>query len=692
MSEKITARHLARPAMLYIRQSTAHQLVHNEESRRLQYAMADRLRSLGWREVQIVDDDLGKSAAGMVDRPGFQRLVSQVSLGKIGAVGARELSRLARNNVDWQRLMEVCRYVDTLLVDHDAVYDVRHANDRLLLGLKGNLNEYELDLLRVRAFEARLEKARRGEYYARVAVGYRKAPEGALEKHPDARVQHTIRLVFEKVLEFGSARQVLLWMRAHGLEVPVNRTDRGDLVWKGVSYAWLHMVLTNPIYAGAYAYRRTMAVATLRADGTRQRRVIPRPAGDAAVVLLPDHHEGYIDRATFDRIQTLMSRNSQSRWRPGPGAPRVGPALLAGLLRCRRCGARLVVNYSGTAVRVHRYECSRAHASRGEARCINFSGLDVDARLAELALEVVQPGALEAAQQLVREEGARQDALREALELELQAARYTAERAQRQYDAVEPENRLVAEELERRWNAALERVRESERRLEPARPEPACPPLDPARLAALAADVARVWHDPASDVRLKKRILRTLIEEIVVDVDEHDILLVVHWKGGIHTEVAVRRRRRGNNRGQTPADVTEAVRLLARVSSDDHIARALNASGIPTARGNPWTRELVRSLRSSHAIPVCTREGDAEWLTLAGAAQLVGVAELTLKRAIERGVVAALRPVSRGPWIISKAALLRPSVLRHITKKPRAQSGEPAVPNSQQLTLVIPRL
>ena len=227
MSEKITARHLARPAMLYIRQSTAHQLVHNEESRRLQYAMADRLRSLGWREVQIVDDDLGKSAAGMVDRPGFQRLVSQVSLGKIGAVGARELSRLARNNVDWQRLMEVCRYVDTLLVDHDAVYDVRHANDRLLLGLKGNLNEYELDLLRVRAFEARLEKARRGDYYARVAVGYCKTAEGGLEKHPDARVQHAIGLVFEKVLELGSARQVMLWMREHGLEVPVNRTDRG---------------------------------------------------------------------------------------------------------------------------------------------------------------------------------------------------------------------------------------------------------------------------------------------------------------------------------------------------------------------------------------------------------------------------------------------------------------------------------
>ena len=692
MSEKITARHLARRAMLYIRQSTPQQLLHNEESRRLQYAMADRLRRLGWRDVELVDEDLGKSAAGTVERTGFQRLVSEVSLGKVGAVGARELSRLARNSLDWQRLMEVCRYVDTLLVDHDAVYDVRHANDRLLLGLKGNLNEYELDLLRLRAFEARLEKARRGDYYARVAVGYCKTAVGGLEKHPDARVQHAIRLVFEKMLELGSARQLLLWMREHGLAVPVNGTDRGEIVWKAVSYGWIHMVLTNPVYAGAYVYGRTVTVATLTEQGARQRRVVARPAGDAAVILLPDRHEGYIDPATFDRIQTLMTRNSQSRWRPGPGAARVGQALLAGLLRCRRCGARLVVNYGGTAVRVHRYECSRANASRGEARCINFSGLDVDARLEELALEVVQPGALEAADQLARQHAAEQDQLLGTLQLELQAARYAAERAQRQYDAVEPENRLVVDELERRWNAALARVQAIEGRLEQARPEAERPPVDTARLASLAADVARVWHGPATDVRLKKRILRTLIEEIVADVNERDVLLVVHWQGGIHTEVTVRRRRRGENRRQTSADVTEAVRVLARVSADEHIARALNASGITTARGNPWTRELVRSFRSSHQIPVYARAGDEAWVTLVRAAQLVGVAELTLKRAIERGVVAALRPVARGPWVLSKAALLRPQVLQRITKKPRPQSGAPAAPNSKQLTLVIPRL
>lgn len=234
-------------------------------------------------------------------------------------------------------------------------------------------------------------------------------------------------------------------------------------------------------------------------------------------------------------------------------------------------------------------------------------------------------------------------------------------------------------------------MRELENRLAQARAERACPPVDRARLASLAADVPRVWHDPGTDVRLKKRILRTLIEEIVVDVDEHDVLLVVHWKGGIHTEVTVRRRRRGENRAQSSADVTEAVRVLARVSSDDQIARALNASGLVTARGNQWTRELVRTFRSTHRIPVHSGAGDEEWVTLARAAQLVGVAELTLKRAIERGVVTALRPVPRGPWVLSKAALLRPQVLQRITKKPRPQSGAPAAPNSKQLTLVIPR-
>jgi DNA invertase Pin-like site-specific DNA recombinase len=688
MSEKIEARHLARRAILYVRQSTQHQLQHNEESRRLQYAMVDRLRALGWSDIETIDEDLGKSAAGTVVRSGFQRLVSEVSLAKVGAIGARELSRFARNSVDWQRLMEVCRYVDTLLIDHEAIYDLRKSNDRLLLGLKGNLNEYELDLLRLRALEARTEKARRGEYYGKVAVGYRKTREGGIEKHPDARVQHVIRVIFAKMLELGSARQVLLWMREHRIEVPVNRNDQGDLAWKSPVYGRLLMILTNPIYAGSYAYGRTVQIQTLDENGSPRRSVKRRELKDASV-LLHDRHEGYIDREVFERIQAMITRNSQIHGRPGPGAARVGAALLAGLLRCRRCGEKLVVNYGGSSVRFHRYECSRANTERGEARCINFSGLDVDARVSELVLEVVQPAAIEVSAKLARDNESQRDAAVEALLLELKAARYAAERAERQYDAAEPENRLVSAELERRWNVALERMRTVETRLAEVRAAtPAV--VDVTRFAALGNDLARIWDSSTSDIRLKKRIVRTLIEQIAVDTTEREVSLVVHWKGGVHTEVVVTRRRRGQNRVHTPPETVEAIRWLARVCSDEQIARALNMSDIKTSRGNLWTSTLVRSFRSGHQIAVHSAD-DETWITLSRAAKLVGVADLTLKRAVKRAAVTALRPVARGPWIVEKAHLLRPDVLERITKKPRPRAGKRAAPTSNQLTLMIPR-
>lgn len=689
MSDKIQARHLARRAVVYVRQSSLHQLQHNEESRRLQYAMRDRLRALGWRDVETIDEDLGKSASGSVERSGFQRMVSDVSLGRVGAIGARELSRLARNSMDWQKLMEVCRYVDTLLVDHDAVYDGRNGNDRLLLGMKGNLNEYELELLRVRALEARTAKARRGEYYGKIAVGYRKMHEGGIEKHPDARVQHSVKLVFEKMLELGSARQILLWMREHRLEVPVNRNDRGEVLWKTPSYGWVHMILTNPIYAGSYVYGRTVQVTTMSKDGSFRRAVARRALKDASV-LLHDRHDGYIDRGVFERIQTMMTENSQTHRRPGPGAARVGPALLVGLLRCRRCGEKLVVNYGGTSVRVHRYECSRANIDRGQARCINFSGLDVDARVSELVLQVVEPAAIEAAANLATEDASHRDAANDALRLELKAARYAAERAERQYDAAEPENRLVVDELERRWNMSLERVRALEGRIHDTLAAEPSAPVDTTRFAALAADLACIWHTPTTDVRLKKRVVRTLVESITVDITEREVLLAVHWKGGVHTELVVQRRRRGENRVHTVPETAEAIRLLARVCPDELIARAMNASGIQTARDNLWTSTLVRSFRSSHRIPVYNADDEA-WLTLAGAAKLAGIADLTLKRAIQRGVVSALRPVPRGPWILERSELLNADVLVRLTKNPRPRPGQPAAQASAQLNLKIPQ-
>jgi hypothetical protein len=585
--------------------------------------------------------------------------------------------------------MEVCRYVSTLLVDADAIYDIRNSNDRLLLGLKGNLNEYELDLLRLRALEARTEKARRGEYYAKIAVGYRKASDGSIEKTPDARVQHALRLAFEKMLELGSGRQVLLWMREHCVDVPVNRNDRGDVLWKPASYTWLHMVLTNPVYAGCYAYGRTTQVTALDDDGTfRQYR--RRKELKEASVLLHRHHDGYIEPEVFERIQAMITGNSQMHRRPGPGAARIGSALLAGVLRCRRCGNKLVVNYSGSKTRFHRYECNRDNAERGEARCINFSGLDADTRVTELVLEVIRPAAVELSAKVAREGVAQHDHAVEALRLELKSARYAAERAERQYDAAEPENRLVVDELERRWNAALERVHVLDERLARTRAPTPNTAVDMARFSTLATDVFRLWHDPSADIRLKKRIVRTLVEEVIVDTTEREISLVVHWKGGTHSEVVVGRRRRGQNRTNTKPDTIEAIRLLARVCPDESIARALNASGIVTARGNVWTSTLVRSFRSGHQIAPHS-PADQTWITLALAAKLAGVADLTLKRAVARGVVTAVQPLARGPWILEKAQLMRPEVLQRITKKPRAHPGDPAAPPPAQLNLIIPR-
>jgi len=689
MSEKIQPRHLGRRAIVYVRQSSAQQVQNNEESRRMQYAMADRLRALGWRDVETIDEDLGKSAAGKTERTGFQRLVTSVSLGEVGAICARELSRFARNSVDWQKLMGVCRFVDTLLIDHDAIYDLRHGNDLLLLGMKGSLNEYELELLRVRGLEAKNEKARRGEYYGKVAAGYRKTQDGGIEKHPDARVQHAIRNAFEKMFELGSARQVLLWLSEHHLEVPVRRNDCGDVLWKEPSATWLYRVLTNPIYAGSYVYGRTTQVTTVNEDGSFQRAAKRKALKDASV-LIHDHHDGYIGRDDFERIQVMLTKNSQLHARPGPGAARVGVALASGLLRCRRCGAKLIVNYGGSSTRVHRYECSRANLDHGDARCINFSGLDVDARLSELVLRVVEPAGIAASVKLANEDGSKSDAALEALRLELKAASYSADRAQSQYDAVDPKNRLVADELERRWNNALERVHELELRIDETK-RVTQGRIDSSRFAKLGSDVARVWSSPSTDVRLKKRIVRAVIEEIVVDTTDSEICLVVHWKGGVHTEVSLPRRRRGQNRTHTAPLTIESVKLLARVCSDEQIARVLNASEIKTARGNVWTSTLVRSFRSAHSIAVYARDTESEWLNLKQAAKLASVAEATLKLAIERGVVPALRPVSSGPWIIERAELLRPDVLHRVAKKLRPRPGEPAAATPSQLNLIIPR-
>lgn len=692
MSEKLTAHHLERRALIYVRQSSHQQLVHNLESRRLQYEMEQRVRDLGWLETEVIDEDQGRSAATTTGRTGFQRMVAEVCLGKVGAVAALEVSRFARNNRDWHQMIEMCSMVDTLLIDHETIYDPRRPNDRLLLGLKGSMSEYELDLLRQRSLEARWAKARRGELVIQAPVGFVKTSDQRLEKDPDLRVQHLIELIFAKFFELGSARRVATWLIEHRVEVPARRNGaKGwETRWRRPAYRNVISILKEPTYAGAYAYGRTESRTQVK-NGALHKTVVRKPL-EEWTVLIPEHHDGYITWEQFQRIQKILEANvSDFRASRRQGAPRRGPALLAGLLRCRHCGRKLMVAYSGKNASVPRYQCHRGRLDNMEEKCISFGGTSADDAVSKEILQVVRPGAVEAAALALTQEAEHRDQGLETLELALQEARYAMERARRQYDASDPENRLVTAELERRWNAAMQKVYELEAKSEQERSRKPMTRPDSAALGGMDADLEAVWHSPEAEVRLKKRILRALIEEVVVEVDEDrsEVELVIHWKGGQHSVRRIPRRRRGQGGPRTSADVVEAIRQLAYLCKDKVIAGYLNRNGLKTAHGNRWSSMAVTSLRSKRKIPVYCAEAQrtAGWMNLTQAAGHLGIASRTLRRVVEQGEIQALHPLQHGPWIFRRADLDDPTFRRHLEERLRGQLP-PAGPDPRQLDLI----
>ena len=677
---KITTEHLSRSAYLYIRQSTADQLTQNQESQRRQYGLADRARQLGWTAVEVIDDDLGRSGGGTA-RPGFERLLAAICEARVGAVLAIEASRLARNGRDWHTLIEFCGLVGTLIVDEDGIYDPRHPNDRLLLGMKGTMSELELSLFRQRSQEALKQKARRGALILGVAAGYVRVGRDRIEKNPDQRVQEALQLVFAKFAEFHSIRQVHIWLRDEGIELPAKSRDgeaRG-VVWRLPAYNVVHNILTNPIYAGAYAFGRTTSKVSVERGRKHIRRGVHRPMAEWDV-LIRDHHTSYITWQEFERNQGVIANNATGKGSAVVrGAVRRGELLLPGLLRCGHCGRKLHASYSG---KLGRYSCYGARMNHGTARCISISGLSIDGAVSAEVLRILKPLGMEAAVKAVDAQTSRTSAAQRQLELSLQQARYEAAHARRQYDAVDPANRLVAAELERRWNDALQAVRRTEAEIASivvATP----PPLgerERQQLMRLGADLELAWSHPAATAATRKRIMRTALNEIVVRKEGLLINMILHWKGGDHTALQVTLRLNAAGRHHWPAaeDTVALVRELARLMPDRQIARLLNRSGKSTGYGNGWTEQRVRGFRNHHDIAVYR---DGEWaergeMTLDVAAQTIGVAKMTALRMIRRGDLKGRQACKGAPWVIKADDMA--------AFETRSTSTDPVTPNPAQ--------
>jgi len=671
MSRKITAEHLSRPAYVYIRQSSMDQVRHNLESQRRQYQLAEKAEDMGWNEVLVIDEDQGRSGASAVDRTGFQRLVADVSLRRCGAVFSLEASRLARNNSDWYRLLDLCSLTETLIVDSEAVYDPRLSNDRLLLGLKGAMSEAELGLIYQRAQQGILSKAKRGELYTSVAIGYVKTRDDRLEKDPNQRVQESIQGVFDKFNEAGSVRQTLLWYRQERVRLPAQSYHQwgNETIWKLPVYNTILKFIKNPIYAGAYVWGRTQTETCVENGEAKKYAGVRKPRKEW-LVLIRDHHDGYVDWQAYERNQKTVEDNTQMRGAKVAGAIRSGKSLIAGLLRCGHCGRRLHVAYSGSKGQVPRYQCRGAAVNHGTGLCISFGGLRVDRAIENEILRVVAPvavkGALLAVEQSENETGQRE----RLLERELEQLQYEAERTYRQYNAVDPANRLVADNLERKWNAALEQLQAVEIPLKELKNQAArnvAP--DRKELLQLAEVFPEVWKDPATDMKTKKRIVRLLVEEIVASIDENHpkVHLIIHWKGGKHTSLRVKKNKTGSHRFCTHKDVVELVRELARQVPDQEIVRILNRLGQKTGRGLSWNESRIRSLRNYHKIEVFSEKDRARGLcNLKQAAQILGISPMSVHRFIKKGILPAGQTVPFAPWQIQKADLILKAVQKAV--------------------------
>jgi DNA invertase Pin-like site-specific DNA recombinase len=671
------------------------------ESARRQYALVEWAATLGWTPDRIltVDEDQAKSGTVPFTRTGFGRLVTAVGRGEVGIVIGLEASRLARNSPDWAHLFYLCRWTDTLIADEHGLYDLSLANDRMVVGLRGQVSELELDNTIHRMIEARWSKARRGELVTVPPAGYERDDTDRLVMAPDEAVAHAFHTVFQKFDELGSARQVMVWWRAQGLAFPVRRLKLRShpVIWVPPTYRIILETLHHPIYAGAYVYGRRQTVREIDPDDPRRLR-LRQKFRKAWPVLIKGHHPGYISFEHYLKNQERIRGNvMMAGQHPDPGGPaREGPALLQGLARCGHCGRRMTVSYGGRrsrqANRTMQYRCYATRRELAGPDCQLVGGKRIDQAVVEAFLDATRPAGIEAAQRAAAETERQHEASSRYWELQIERARYEAERAERQFHAVEPENRLVGREVERRWNARLADLEAVRAKAQAAREEPvAFTEPEREQAARLGENLEAVWNAPTTTHRDRKRLLRCVIEEVQLSTRAECFGVRIVWKGGAVTDREVRRIRSGKANA-TSEDTIELVRKLATEFDDAQIARILNRQGRRTGRGNPFTKARIHSLRGRHRIPACPRpepkdprEGP---FTADEAAAELGVNMHTVHRWLRDGLLAGRQATPGAPWRI----LLTEEVRRRLSGGDAPPDWVGLTEAARQLGLTKPRV
>ena len=685
-SEKIQPHHRDRLAIVYVRQSTLQQVQRHQESTRLQYALTDRAHALGWSEqrIEVIDEDLGKSGTSAEGRPGFQRLVAEVGLDHVGIVLGVDMSRLSRSNRDWHQLLETCAMFGTLIGDPDGVYDPSQYNDRLLLGLKGTMSEAELHLIKQRMLAGKRAKAERGELGMQVPMGYTRRLSGEIIKDPDEQAQATIELVFDQFDRHGTINGVLRYLVEHRIEMPrrvAGGERKGELQWCRPNRVTLSNLLHNPAYAGAYVYGRRPTDPKRKKPGRPSTgKLVARP--EQWQVLIKDHFAAYIDWSRFERNLEQLRLNAQSAL----GAPRRGPSLLSGLLVCGRCGLSMSTQYTNNGHQL-RYTCSRAAIDYGEELCQSLSGAPLDDKLGELVLRALEPAALEVSLRVAEEAQADRQKLHRHWNKRLERARIDVDRAFRQYDAVEPENRLVARTLEKQWEAALgaeETLKVEHERFLVEQPET----LDATEREAirrLATDVPALWRAASTTAADRQAIIRQLVDRVIVTVqgESEKVDVAVHWFGGHGTAATVIRPvARLDQLSYFPSLLERVSELYHEGHSSKTIAEQLNGEGWrPPKRRETFNASMTSALLQRQGLLAASGRVRSDFkrrgreMTLGELALELDMPSPTVYSWLRKGHLMARRDrtSSRPRWLVkaTKAELERLRSLREAAPRQR---------------------